>query len=39
MAELGMGGHPALIWSRRFRASEANLDGLRNCLADQSEAV
>jgi hypothetical protein len=28
-----------VIWSRRFRASEANLDGLRARLADQSEAV
>ena len=39
MAEMGMGGHLALIWSRRFRASEANLDGLRSCLAGQSGAV
>ena len=34
-----MWDHPLLIWSRRFRASEANLDGLRTCLAGQSGAV
>ena len=39
LQESGMWGHPALIWSRRFRASEANLDGLRSCLAGQSGAV
>ena len=39
LQESGMWGHPALIWSRRFRASEANLDGLRSCLAGHSGAV
>jgi hypothetical protein len=34
-----MWGHPGLVWSRLFDASEASLDGLRRCLADQSGAV
>jgi hypothetical protein len=39
LQESGMWEHPLLIWSRRFRASEANLDGLRTCLAGLSGAV
>ena len=34
----GMWGHPLLIWSRRFRASETNLEALRDCLAEQGPA-
>jgi|694.fasta_scaffold09829_29 hypothetical protein len=35
----GMWGHPLLLWSRRFRATETNLEALRDCLAEQSGAV
>jgi hypothetical protein len=34
----GMWGHPLLIWSRRFRATETNLEALRDCLAEQGLA-
>jgi hypothetical protein len=39
LQESGMWGHPLLLWSRRFRATEANLEALRHCLAEQSGAV
>ncbi|MFN9635892.1 MAG: AAA family ATPase, partial [Synechococcaceae cyanobacterium] len=39
LQESGMWGHPQLLWSRRFRATEANLEALRGCLAEQSGAV
>ena len=39
LQESGMWDHPALLWSRRFRATEANLEALRGCLAEQSGAV
>ena len=39
LQESGMWDHPALLWSRRFRATETNLDALRGCLAGQSGAV
>ncbi len=34
----GMWGHPLLIWSRRFRATETNLEALRECLTEQGIA-
>jgi hypothetical protein len=34
----GMWGHPLLIWSRRFRATESNLEALRECLREQGLA-
>ncbi|MEB3317839.1 MAG: AAA family ATPase, partial [Cyanobacteriota bacterium] len=34
----GMWGHPLLIWSRRFRATESNLEALRECLTEQGIA-
>jgi hypothetical protein len=34
----GMWGHPLLIWSRRFRATETNLEALRECLTEQGLA-
>jgi hypothetical protein len=34
----GMWGHPLLIWSRRFRATESNLEALRECLREQGPA-
>jgi hypothetical protein len=33
-----MWGHPLLIWSRRFRATESNLEALRECLREQGLA-
>jgi hypothetical protein len=34
----GMWDHPLLIWSRRFRATESNLEALRECLREQGLA-
>ena len=38
LQESGMWGHPLLIWSRRFRATETNLEALRECMTEQGIA-
>ncbi|MCP9859798.1 MULTISPECIES: AAA family ATPase [unclassified Cyanobium] len=39
LQQLGIWDHPLLLWSRRFRATEANLDALLACLAEHPGAV
>ena len=39
LQQLGIWDHPLLLWSRRFRATEANLDALLACLAAHPGAV
>jgi hypothetical protein len=39
LQQLGIWDHPLLLWSRRFRVTEANLDALLACLADHPGAV
>ncbi|MGB5134338.1 MAG: AAA family ATPase [Prochlorococcaceae cyanobacterium] len=39
LQQLGIWDHPLLLWSRRFRATEANLDALLACLATHPGAV
>jgi len=39
LQQLGIWDHPLLLWSRRFRATEANLDALLVCLAAHPGAV
>jgi hypothetical protein len=39
LQQLGIWDHPLLLWSRRFRATEANLDALLTCLAEHPGAV
>lgn len=39
LQQSGMWGHTRLLGSRRFRATEANREALRPCLAEQSGAV
>ncbi|MFN7897719.1 MAG: AAA family ATPase, partial [Cyanobacteriota bacterium] len=39
LQQLGIWDHPLLLWSRRFRATEANLDALLACLAQHPGAV
>ena len=39
LQQLGIWDHPLLLWSRRFRATEANLDALLSCLAKHPGAV
>jgi hypothetical protein len=39
LQQLGIWDHTLLLWSRRFRATEANLDALLACLAEHPGAV
>jgi hypothetical protein len=39
LQQLGIWDHPLLLWSRRFRVTEANLDALLTCLAAHPGAV
>jgi hypothetical protein len=39
LQQLGIWDHPLLLWSRRFRVTEANLDALLACLAEHPGAV
>ena len=39
LQQLGIWDHPLLLWSRRFRATEANLDALLACLAEHPGAL
>jgi hypothetical protein len=39
LQQLEIWDHPLLLWSRRFRATEANLDALLTCLAAHPGAV
>ena len=39
LQQLGIWDHPQLLWSRRFRVTEANLDALLACLAAHPGAV
>ena len=39
LQQLGIWDHPLLLWSRRFRVTEANLDALLACLAAHPGAV
>ncbi|EAQ67834.1 AAA domain-containing protein [Synechococcus sp. RS9909] len=39
LQQLGIWDHPLLLWSRRFRVTEANLDALLSCLAEHRGAV
>ena len=39
LQQLGIWDHPLLLWSRRFRVTEANLDALLVCLAAHPGAV
>jgi hypothetical protein len=39
LQQLGIWDHPLLLWSRRFRTTEANLDALLACLATHPGAV
>ena len=39
LQQLGIWDHPLLLWSRRFRVPEANLDALLACLAEHPGAV
>ncbi len=39
LQQLGIWDHPLLLWSHRFRVTEANLDGLLACLAAHPGAV
>jgi hypothetical protein len=39
LQQLGIWDHPLLLWSRRFRVTQANLDALLACLAEHPGAV
>jgi AAA domain len=39
LQQLGIWDHPLLLWSRRFRVTEANLDALLACLEAHPGAV